>query len=91
MSKLADGIRAGKKVNQGQIIGYVGATGRATGPHLHYEVRVAGRPMNPLKVKATGGKQLAGKDLQKYKLYKTRVLALMQNAPSATQVAQAGQ
>ena len=91
MSKLADGIRTGKKVNQGQIIGYVGATGRATGPHLHYEVRVAGRPMNPLKVKATGGKQLAGKDLQKYKLYKTRVLALMQNAPSATQVAQASQ
>ena len=91
MSKLADGIRAGKKVNQGQIIGYVGATGRVTGPHLHYEVRVAGRPMNPLNVKATGGKQLAGKDLQKYKLYKTRVLALMQNAPSATQVAQAGQ
>ena len=91
MSKLADGIRAGKKVNQGQIIGYVGATGRATGPHLHYEVRAEGRPMNPLKVKATGGKQLAGKDLQKYKLYKTRVLALMQNAPSATQVAQASQ
>lgn len=91
MSKLADGIRTGKKVNQGQIIGYVGATGRATGPHLHYEVRVAGRPMNPLKVKATGGKQLAGKELQKYKLYKQRVLAMMQNAPSATQVAQAGQ
>ena len=91
MSKLADGIHAGMKVNQGQIIGYVGATGRATGPHLHYEVRVAGQPVNPLKVKATGGKQLAGKDLQKYKLYKQRVLALMQNAPSATQVAQAGQ
>ena len=91
MSKLADGIRTGKKVNQGQIIGYVGATGRATGPHLHYEVRVAGRPMNPLKVKATGGKQLAGKELQKYKFYKQRVLAMMQNAPSATQVAQAGQ
>ena len=91
MSKLADGIRTGKKVNQGQIIGYVGATGRATGPHLHYEVRVAGRPVNPLNVKATGGKQLAGKELQKYKLYKQRVLAMMQNAPSATQVAQAGQ
>jgi hypothetical protein len=47
--------------------------------------------VNPLNIKATGGKQLAGKDLQKYKLYKSRVLALMQNAPSATQVAQAGQ
>ena len=42
-------------------------------------------------MKASSSRQLAGKDLQKYKLYKTRVLALMQNAPSATQVAQAGQ
>ena len=91
MSKLADGIRAGSKVNQGQIIGYVGATGRATGPHLHYEVRVAGRPINPQQVKASGAKQLAGKELQKYKLYKQRVLTMMQFAPSATQVAQAGQ
>jgi len=90
MSKLAAGIRRGSKVNQGQIIGYVGATGRATGPHLHYEVRVAGRAVNPTKIRAAGGKQLAGKELTQFRVMKQRVVAMMQNAPSALQVAQAG-
>ena len=91
LSKLAPGIRPGVKVRQGQVVAYVGSTGRSTGPHAHYEVRIDGRPVNPALMKASSSRQLAGKDLQKYKLYKTRVLALMQNAPSATQVAQAGQ
>ncbi len=90
MSKLAAGIRRGLKVNQGQIIGYVGTTGRSTGPHLHYEVRLDDRPVNPTRIKAAGGKQLAGKDLAKFKQSKMRILAMMQSAPSATQVAQAG-
>ena len=88
MSKLADGLSPGVKVNQGQVIGYVGATGRATGPHLHYEVRVERRPVNPLRVKAAGGRQLANIDLLNFKQNKLRLVAMMRTAPSGTRVAQ---
>ncbi len=89
MSRFAAGIREGVHVNQGQVIGYVGSTGRSTGPHLHFEVRIDDKAVNPLSVRATGGKQLAGKDLANFRANKQKVLAMMQNAPSAAQVAQA--
>jgi murein DD-endopeptidase MepM/ murein hydrolase activator NlpD len=90
MSRLATGIRKGKRVNQGQVIGYVGSTGRSTGPHLHYEIRITDRPVNPSAIKAAGGKQLAGRDLQNFRVLKNKVVAMMRQAPSSTQLAQAG-
>ena len=63
MSRVASGLHPGQRVRQGQVIGYVGATGRATGPHLHYEVRIHGEATNPMSVKMQPGQQLAGKEL----------------------------
>jgi len=66
LSKYGRGIKSGKRVKQGQIIGYVGATGRVTGRHLHYEVFMNGKQVNPLRLKIPTGITLAGKDKQKF-------------------------
>ena len=67
MRGFAKGIRPGTRVTQGQLIGYVGSTGRSTGPHLHYEVIQNGRRVNPRTIKASTGENLSGANLQKFK------------------------
>ena len=66
MSKFAKGLKKGDKVKQGQVIGYVGATGRVTGAHLHYEIMVAGKQVNPGKVKTVASNKLTGKQLKAF-------------------------
>jgi murein DD-endopeptidase MepM/ murein hydrolase activator NlpD len=63
LSRFGKGIRVGTRVHQGQVIGYVGATGRATGPHLHFEVHEHGVQVNPTKVASLGNDKLEGKEL----------------------------
>jgi hypothetical protein len=59
--------KSGSRVKQGEVIGYVGTTGRSTGPHLHYEIMMGGKPVNPATVKLAGGRELAGKTLKDFK------------------------
>ncbi|MGZ3375342.1 MAG: M23 family metallopeptidase [Phenylobacterium sp.] len=88
ISRYAAGIHPGVHVHQGQVVAYVGATGLATGPHLHYEIWKNGQRVNPIGVKVPQGSALAGADLQRFDGEKARIDGLLAHgAPRALAVA----
>jgi len=72
MKSFAKGIKVGKKVRQGQIIGYVGSTGMSTGPHLHYEVIINGKKANSQKLQLPSGKILKNEERQKFEIHRIK-------------------
>ncbi len=86
MSKFARNMKKGKTIRQGQTIGYVGSTGMAKGPHLHYEVRKKGVSINPAKFKGTANIKLTGSKLTKFKAKRDEIKNLLKNTKNKNQI-----
>ena len=80
LNGYAKGMKVGTRIRQGQVIGYVGSTGRATGSHLHYEIIQDGRQINPMKLRLPSGEKLKAAELERFLAYRDRVDALYSGA-----------
>jgi len=83
MSAFAKGLEVGKQVRQGQVIGFVGSTGESTGPHVHYEILVNGRFVDPMRVKLPRGRSLDGPVMASFEKERDRLDAMMAGRGSA--------
>jgi murein DD-endopeptidase MepM/ murein hydrolase activator NlpD len=88
MSGFARGIEPGIKVRQGQVIGYIGTTGLSTGPHLHYEVKINGTFVDPMRIKLPRGRELDGAVLANFERERTRIDRILGNSPATPRTAQ---
>jgi murein DD-endopeptidase MepM/ murein hydrolase activator NlpD len=80
-SRYAGDLKIGKQVKQGELVGYVGATGLATGPHLHYTMYLNGRPINPLRLRPASAEPLARDALALYAVHREAMMRLLQRIP----------
>ncbi len=89
MSAFAKGMEPGKRVRQGQVIGFVGSTGMSTGAHVHYEIRVNGRFVDPMRVKLPRGRSLEGPLMASFEKERDRLDTQMNNRSGAARVSDA--
>jgi murein DD-endopeptidase MepM/ murein hydrolase activator NlpD len=90
MSAFAKGMEIGKRVRQGQVIGFVGSTGQSTGPHVHYEILVNGRFVDPMRIKLPRGRSLEGPLMGNFEKERDRMDSMMIGRGGTARVSDAG-